>query len=65
MYEEKGAAKHIQNWYFGDISMEKSEFLLNTHGEEGDFIVRDSSGVSPFFNIPHSLPLGPTTTLSN
>ena len=49
MHEDKGAANSIQHWYFGDISMEESERLLNTYGEEGDFIVRDSSGVSPYF----------------
>ena len=46
--ENKGTAKLIQNWYFGDKSMEESEFLLSKYGVEGDFIVRDSSGVSPY-----------------
>ena len=53
--ENRGTAKLIQNWYFGDISMEESEFLLSKYGVEGDFIVRDSSGVSPIFNIFHGL----------
>ena len=64
MHEDKGPAKSIHNWYFGDISMEKSERLLNKYGEEGDFIVRDSSVVSPHFNILHRLPLATNTTLS-
>ena len=33
-------------WYFGNISLKESEGLLLKYGEEGDYIVRESSYVS-------------------
>ena len=35
--------EHVgKSWYLGKISKEKSRELLETFGEEGDYIVRDS-----------------------
>ena len=31
-----------KSWYLGKISKEKSRELLETYGQEGDYIIRDS-----------------------
>ena len=36
-------------WYFDNISLKESEGLLLKYGEEGDYIVRESSYVSVQF----------------
>lgn len=40
----------LEPWYFGQLTREQSDALLNSRGIEGDFLVRDSeSNVSAFF----------------
>ena len=41
-----------REWYYGDITRNDCEHMLNQYAEDGDFIIRDSeTNVSCYFNI--------------
>lgn len=37
-----GAALQGKPWYYGQISRTQCDSLLNQHGHDGDFLIRDS-----------------------
>lgn len=40
-------------WYYGSITRAQCDNLLNTHGHDGDFLIRDSeTNVSNFLSEP-------------
>jgi hypothetical protein len=43
-------------WYFGNISRQETNLLLNKYGKNGDYLVRDCErDVSVFLIFSHSL----------
>lgn len=43
-----------KSWYYGNISRAQCDTLLNNHGLDGDFLIRDSeTNVSSSFIIFH------------
>uniref|UniRef100_A0A1A8J268 Cytoplasmic protein n=1 Tax=Nothobranchius kuhntae TaxID=321403 RepID=A0A1A8J268_NOTKU len=40
-----------RDWYYGDITRQQAECLLNERGEQGDFLIRDSESSPSDFSV--------------
>lgn len=52
-----------KSWYYGSITRAQCDNLLNQHGHDGDFLIRDSETNVSIFNFYFAAPFAKSTFL--